>query len=121
NTVFALVHAILTGRAKRLENYTVHRSITFAYDIKSTEYPITPSLYQAFKQIAAEKYKVQPAQVDAERELVERTLRSELITTAYGSQTSFQVFNQYDDQLQKAIDLLPQAKQLATQAEKAKS
>ncbi|MBK8302464.1 MAG: hypothetical protein IPK98_03260 [Chloracidobacterium sp.] len=37
--------------------------------------------------------------IDREREFVERTLRTELITAAYGSQTSFQVFNEYDDQL----------------------
>jgi len=48
-------------------------------------------------------------------------LRSELVTAAYGSQTSFQVANEYDNQLLKAIDLLPQAKQLAMQSEKLRS
>jgi carboxyl-terminal processing protease len=121
NPVFAFALDLVLGRVKGYENYKVERPITFGYDIKPTDFPVTPTLYQAFKQFAADKYKIQPLQVDAERDFVERTLRSELITAAYGSQSSFQVFNQYDDQLQKAIDLLPQAKQLATQAEKAKS
>jgi hypothetical protein len=38
---------------------------------------------------------------------------------AYGSQTSLQVFNEYDNQLKKAIELLPEAKQLATEGAKA--
>ena len=58
-------------------------------------------------------------QVDREREFVERTLRTELVTAAYGSTTSFQVFNEFDTQLKRAIELLPQAKQLAIQGAKA--
>jgi hypothetical protein len=42
-----------------------------------------------------------------------------LVTAAYGSQTSFQVFNEYDNQLLRAIELLPQAKQLAIEGAKA--
>ena len=121
NPVFAFSLDLSVGRVKGFENYKVERPITFGYDIKSSDFPVTPGLYQAFKQYAAEKYKFTAAQVDGEREFVERTLRSELVTAAYGSQTSFQVYNQYDDQLQKAIELLPQAKQLAVQGEKARN
>lgn len=119
--VFAFALDLTLGRVRNYENYKVDKPITFDYDIKPTDFPVTPSLYAAFKQFAAEKYKIQPAQIDAEKEYVERTLRSELVTAAYGSQTSFQVFNQYDDQLQKAINFLPQAKQLAMQSEKVRT
>ena len=61
------------------------------------------------------------AQVERERDFVVRTLRSELVTAAYGSQTSFQVLNEYDNQISRAIELLPQAKQLAMQSEKLRS
>ena len=53
-----------------------------------------------------------------EKEFVERALRTELVTAAYGAQTSYQVFNEYDDQLLKAIDLLPEAKQLAMRSDR---
>jgi hypothetical protein len=56
-----------------------------------------------------------------EKEFVERSLRSELVTAAYGSTTSFQVFNEYDNQLKKAIELLPKAKQLAIEGARAHS
>ena len=46
-------------------------------------------------------------------------MRSELVTAAYGSTTSYQVFNEYDNQLIRAIELLPQAKQLALEGAKA--
>jgi carboxyl-terminal processing protease len=119
--VFAFALDLSLGRVKGFENYKVDGPITFDYDIKPTDFPVTPALYQAFKRFAVDKYKAQPAQLDAEREFIERTLRSELVTAAYGSQTSFQVFNQYDTQLQKAIDLLPQARQLALQSERARN
>ena len=79
---------------------------------------MTQALFDSFKTFAVSKYKVTPAQLDREREFIERTLRTELVTAAYGSQTSGQVFNEYDDQLLKAIELLPQAKQLALDSSK---
>ena len=95
--------------------------ITFNYDIKATDFPVNDQVFATFKQFAADKYKFTAAQIDREREFIERTLRTELITAAYGSQTSRQVINEYDDQLLKAIGLLPQAKQLALQSERARA
>lgn len=121
NPVFAFALDLVNGRIKGFENYKVDKPIVYDYDIKVSDFPVTPSLFQNFKQYAADKYKIPATQTEAEREFVERTLRSELVTAAYGSTTSFQVINEFDDQLLKAIDLLPQAKQLAIQSEKARS
>ncbi|MEJ7700589.1 MAG: hypothetical protein WKF71_13200 [Pyrinomonadaceae bacterium] len=46
-------------------------------------------------------------------------MRTELVTAAYGSTTSFQVFNEYDRQLKQAVEFLPAAKQLAVDGAKA--
>ncbi len=119
--IFAFALDLVNGRVKGFANYKVEKPVAYDYDIKATDFPITPALLQTFKQYAADKYKIPATQIVAEREFVERTLRSELVTAAFGSQTSFQVFNEYDDQLLKAIDLLPQAKQLAIQSEKVRS
>jgi carboxyl-terminal processing protease len=116
--IFAFALDVSQGRVRGFESYKVDKPISFEYDIKSKDFPVTPGLYDAFKRFAADKYKFTPAQVDKEKDFVERVLRSELVTAAYGSTTSFQVFNEYDNQLLKAIDLLPQAKQLAAQAAK---
>lgn len=121
NPVFAFAMEMVLGKAKGLDTYKVTTPITFNYDIKATDFPVNEQVFAAFKQFAADKYKFTAAQIDREREFVERTLRTELVTAAYGSQTSRQVINEYDDQLLKAIGLLPQAKQLALQSERARA
>lgn len=121
NPVFAFALDLVSGRAAGLDTYTVNKPLVFDYDIKSTDFPVNEAVYSAFKKFAQDKFKIAPAAIDREREFVERTLRTELVTAAYGSQTSFQVFNEYDNQLLKAIDLLPQAKQLALSGERART
>ncbi|MEQ1605566.1 MAG: S41 family peptidase [Pyrinomonadaceae bacterium] len=118
--VFAYMLDLVVGKVKGLENYKIDKPITFEYDIKPTDYPVTDAVFATFRQFALDKYKIPAAQIDREKEFVERILRTELITAAFGTQTSSQVFNEYDTQLLKAIDLLPQAKQLALQSERAK-
>jgi carboxyl-terminal processing protease len=121
NPIFAFALNLVNGRVPGFEKYRVERPIAFDYDIRATDFPVTPTLFQTFKQYAVDKYKLPATQIDSEKEFVERMLRSELVTAAYGSQTSFQVFNEYDDQLLKAIDTLPQARQLAMQSERVKT
>ena len=118
--VFGFMLDLVSGNVKGLETYKIDKPIVFDYDIKTTDYPVTDTVFGSFKQYAVDKYKIPAAQIDREKEFVERMLRTELITAAYGTQTSSQVFNEYDTQLLKAIDLLPQAKQLALQGERAK-
>lgn len=121
NPIFAFALDLAYGRIKGYEQYRVDKPILFGYDISAKDFPVTDDLYQKFKTFAVEKYKYTPAQVDKEREFVERILRSELVSAAYGTQTSLQVSNEYDTQLLKAVELMPQAKQLAMEGAKAKS
>lgn len=119
NPIFAFTLDLAFGKIKGFENYKVDRPISFEYDLKKADFPVTDTLFQTFKKFAVEKYSFTPAQIDREREFVERILRTELVTAAYGQTTSFQVFNEYDTQLKKAIELLPEAKQLAIEGAKA--
>ncbi|HEX8369652.1 MAG TPA: S41 family peptidase [Pyrinomonadaceae bacterium] len=114
--IFAFSLDVVYGKLPGFETYKADRAITFDYDLKATDFPINETVYQAFKKYAMDKYKLTTAQVDREREFVERTLRTEFVTAAYGSTTSFQVFNEYDTQLKRAIEVLPKAKQLATES-----
>jgi carboxyl-terminal processing protease len=120
NPVFSFAMDLVMGKVKGFEKYKVAGPLVFGYDLKPTELRVDEPMYAAFKQFAAAKYKFTPAQLDREKEFIERALRTELVTAAYGSQTSFQVYNEYDDQLLKAIELLPQARQLAIQGERAR-
>ncbi len=121
NPVFAFALDLAAGRIKGFEANRVDGPIVFDHDIRNTDFPVSDSLFQAFKVYAVEKYKYSPAQIDREREFVERGLRSELVTAAYGTTASLQVSNEYDNQLKKAIELLPQARQLAVDAARAKA
>jgi carboxyl-terminal processing protease len=117
--IFAFALELVYGKIAGFDAYQAVHPITFEYTLKSADYQITDNLIQQFKKFAAEKYKIPAAQIDKEREFVERTLRAELVTATYGSTTSIQVYNEYDNQLLRAIELLPQAKQLAIEGAKA--
>jgi carboxyl-terminal processing protease len=121
NPVFAFALDLAYGKVKGFETYVVDKPIVFSYDISNKDFVVSEELFKAFRSFAVEKYKYTPAQIEKERKFVERALRSELVTAAYGSTTSFQVFNEYDNQLLKAIDLLPQARQLAIQGARARN
>lgn len=111
--LFSFVLNLTAGKVKGFEKYGVAQPILFDYDIKPNDFPVPNELYGLFVKHASSKYKISPKKINSEREFVTRILRTELITAAYGSQTSFQVFNEYDPQLQKALSLFPQAEQLA--------
>ena len=116
NPIFAFALDVTAGRVKGHEINRVEGPLVFEYDLKSTDYSITEGLFQSFKTFAVDKYKYTPAQIDREREFIERILRTELVTAKYGTTTSLQVSNEYDNQLMKAIELLPQAQQLTAEA-----
>lgn len=116
---FAFSLAVSFGKMTGFDGYQIDRPIKYNYDIKVTDYPITEEMFQAFKKFAVDKYKIPAALIDKEKEFALRTLRTEFITAAYGMTTSFQVSNEYDNQLLKAIELIPKAKQLAVEGAKA--
>jgi carboxyl-terminal processing protease len=116
--MFAFALDLAYGKVPGLDPYRADKPITFDYDLKSKDFPMNDAVFQSFKQFAVSKYKISPALIDKEKELVERFLRTELVTSAYGITTSLQVSNDFDNQLMRAIELLPKAKILATEAAK---
>ncbi len=119
--VFAFALDLAHGKVPGFENYKVDKPIVFGHDISAKDFPVTDKLYSTFKSFAVSKYKYTAAQIDKEREFVERALRSELVAAAYGFQTSLQVSNEYDTQLLKAVDLMPKARQLALEGARARA
>lgn len=113
NPVFAFAMDLAFGKIPGFEAYKVDRPILFSRDITRADFPITENLYRAFKNYAVKNYKLNSAQIDREKLFIDRALRAELVTAAYGSRTSFQVINEYDNQLLRAIELVPNANELA--------
>ena len=112
---------IVHGKRPEFADYKVDRPITFEYDLKTTDFIVNEAMFQAFRKFAVETYKLPAALVDKERQFIERNLRTEFAIAAYGMTTSLQVSNEFDNQLLKAIELLPKARLLALEGERANS
>lgn len=123
NPIFAYALELAFGRAKGFPTFKVDKAITFDYDIKTTDYPSSDELFNAFKAFVAAhpNFKLTAAQLDKERAFIERQLRTELVIAAYGTTTSYQVFNLVDPQIVKAIEILPRAKELSQAAARVKN
>ena len=119
--IFAFALDLSFGKIAGMETYKVDRPIKFNYNLAANDFSISENLFQTFKKYAVDKYKVSPVLVDKEREFVERNLRSELVTAAFGTTTSLQIINDIDNQIKSAITALPKAKQLALASAKINS
>ncbi|MEK7723875.1 MAG: S41 family peptidase, partial [Acidobacteriota bacterium] len=119
--LFAFSLDLSFGKVAGYETYKVDRAITYNYNLKTNDFPVSDALFQDFKKFAMNQYKIPASLIDKEREFIQRNLRSELVTAAYGTTTQSQVFREIDNQLTRAIELLPRAKQLALEAAKVKS
>lgn len=119
--IFAFAIELALGRVKGFEAYAVQRPIDYDHDLKQTDFPITDALYDAFKAFAAghPTFKLTPGILDRERPFLQKLLRYDLVTAAYGTTTSLQVFNGADPQIAKAAELLPRARALAQAASRA--
>jgi carboxyl-terminal processing protease len=123
DSIFAFSLELTTGRVAGFENYKVQRAIEFNHDLQTTDFPITPALFSEFRRFVAAKpvFKVTPEQLDRARPFVERQLRYDLATAAYGSVAAVQVFNDSDPQIARAVDAMPRARELAQAARRARA
>jgi hypothetical protein len=97
--------------------------IEFGHDIQPGDYPITEQVFSEFKRFVISKpgFNVTAEQMDRSRSFIERQLRYDLITAAYGSVTALQVFNEEDPQIARAVAALPRARELALSARRTRA
>ncbi|HLE63499.1 MAG TPA: S41 family peptidase [Pyrinomonadaceae bacterium] len=121
--VFAFSLELTTGRVPGFESYKIQKPIEFNHDLQPTDYPITDALIKEFKRFVASKpaFKITQEQLDRSRVYVNRQLRFELATAAFGSQAAVQVFNETDPQVGRGVDAMPRARELAIAARRAKA
>jgi carboxyl-terminal processing protease len=121
--IFAFALELTTGRVAGLEKYKVQGAIEYNHDLQATDFPVTEAVFREFKRFVAAKpvFKVTPEQLDRMRPFVERQLRYDLATAAYGSVAAVQVFNESDPQIAKAVDAMPRARELALAARRARA
>ncbi|MGI8837366.1 MAG: S41 family peptidase [Pyrinomonadaceae bacterium] len=123
DAIFAFALELTTGRIAGFENYKVQRAIQFEHDLLPTDFPVTDALHKEFKQFVAGKpaFKVTTEQLDRARPFVERQLRYELTTAAFGTVSALQVFNHSDPQIAHAVAAMPRARELALAARRARA
>lgn len=123
NSIFAFALELAMGRVAGFENYKVQPTIEFNHDLQSTDFPVTDALFKELKRFVGAKpgFKATPEQLDRARPFVERQLRFELATAAYGSLAAVQVFNESDPQIAKGVDAMPRARELALAARRARA
>ncbi|HJS24311.1 MAG TPA: hypothetical protein VJ751_08155, partial [Pyrinomonadaceae bacterium] len=80
------------------------------------EFQVTDAMFKAFRSfvLADPAYKVSATTIDRNRAFVERELRFNIVTAAYGRVMGDRVFITTDDpQVAKAVDVVPKARDLA--------
>ncbi len=120
--IFAFTRELVNGRLTGFDAYKVSRTVDFNHRLQPADFPMTDAIYQAFKSFALKDApaKLTAAQLERSRAFIELQIRYYIITAAYGRVTADQVLIQDDPQVAKAIESLPQARQLALSSMRAK-
>jgi carboxyl-terminal processing protease len=123
DSIFAFAMELTTGRVPGFESYKVQQGIDYDHDLLPTDFPVTEGVIKELKRFVAAKpvFKVTPEQLEKLRPFVERQLRYELTTAAYGTTTALQVINEQDPQIARAVDAMPRARELAQAARRARA
>jgi carboxyl-terminal processing protease len=123
DSIFAFAMELTNGRVAGFENYKVAPGIDYEHELLPTDFPITDAVMKEFKRFVTAKtvFKVTPEQLEKARPFVERQLRYDLATAAYGTTTALQVINEKDPQIARAVDAMPRARELAQAARRARA
>ena len=118
NPIFAFTRELVNGRIPGFDAYKVQRGIDFEKRLESAEFRVTDELFKAFKEFVAKTpdWKITAQQLDRSRSFVELEMRYNIVTAAYGRVTADQVLVGDDPQVEKAIAVMPKARELAMAA-----
>jgi carboxyl-terminal processing protease len=119
--IFFFTRELVNGRISGFDAYKVQNSIEFNHRIESKEFPITDGLLQSFKNFIGKdaSWKANASTVDKYRDYVATELRFNIALAAYGRVTADQVYVATDPQVAKAVEVLPQARELSMNAQRA--
>ena len=118
NPIFAFSLQLAGGRMQGFDRYVINSAIDYNHDIQPTDFPVSDVVFKALKTYVTSKpeFKVTAEQLDRDRAFVEKQLRYELSTAAFGSTTALQIYNSDDPQIARAVDVMPRARELALAA-----
>ena len=102
------------GQIKGLESYRIAKT-KYNYTLHGDEYPVTDKVVAAFREFVAgdARFRVSEKVINDNMDYIQNRIREEMITMAYGLEAGEQIQLQSDPQLQKALESIQQARQLA--------
>lgn len=119
--LFAFAREVVNDRVTGLTGYRVSGGINFNHELQPNDFVINEAVFKAFKEFVASdsNFKALAPLVDHNRSFIELQLRFNITTAAYGRVMADRVFITTDDQqVAKAVDVLPRARDLAMSASK---
>jgi carboxyl-terminal processing protease len=114
--VFGFVREAISGRLPGFESLKVTAMPDFAHGLESSDLVVDNRLFDLFKQYVAknrETFKFSDAVLERQREFLKRQIRYDLAVASYGIVRAQRVFIIDDPQVVKAIELVPQARELS--------
>lgn len=119
--LFAFTRELVNGRIAGFPAYKVSGVINYGHELEPNEFPVSNDVFSAFKDFVAGNptYKVLAPFLDRNQSFVELQLRFNIVTAAYGRVMADRVpITSDDQQVAKAVDALPRARDLAMSATK---
>lgn len=115
---FEFSRNLVAGQFPELHEYKIEEA-DYNHRLRGDEYPISDKVLEAFRRFVAEHQKDFPitdAQITANLDYVRNQIREEVVTAAYGTEAGNQILILNDPVSRRAIEALPQARQLAENA-----
>lgn len=108
DAAFYFVRDLTAGQVVGFENYRLTNQ-------RVEQLPVTDRLIARFREFVRERQddNLTPAQADSDADYVRLRLGEEIATAAEGSEAATRVLLEHDPQLLRALEAMPQAKQLA--------
>jgi len=113
--IFFFTRELVNGRIPGLDAYKAQSAIEFNHQLQDSEYAINDAVYKAFQSFVARdsSWAQLAPYVERNRQYIEVQIRFNIITAAYGTVVANHVLLDDDQQVAKAIEMLPRARELA--------
>ncbi|MDQ3254221.1 MAG: S41 family peptidase [Acidobacteriota bacterium] len=119
-SAFRFARELAAGRVAGLESMRVDEP-DFRHTLRPTDYVVTDRVVEAFRNFVRREPPtgLTLSQINADLDYVKLRIRDELVIHAYGGDAGTRVLIESDPQLLRALDALPDAKQLAESVSRA--
>ncbi|OYT70583.1 MAG: peptidase S41 [Chloracidobacterium sp. CP2_5A] len=117
DATFEFARHLAAGLIPGLMSYRIERP-DYQHQLRDSDFPMTDKTLAAFREFlkADRRFAALDAAVSPNADFIKHQIRQHLATAAYGTEAGFRVQLATDPQLQRAIESVPQAVELAQRA-----